>query len=166
MKQVEMNAVSEYGEMGTWGGTYYPKDEAEKRILSEYIIPYLNVSKTCFNGECEYSYKDYSGNIYDMTNKFGFILTDGTIIKIYDSHIGYDWDTSFLQGSYVIDINGFKGPNRMGRDVFFAQYAVGNFPSPSLFYFFASNGCKKSSLMGCYNKIYVDSWQIKENYPW
>ncbi len=61
----------------------------------------FKVQKLCLNGEC---------NFNNMGNNVGFITEDGT----FYSNSGW--------ASYV-DINGKKGPNKIGRDIFIFQFA-------------------------------------------
>lgn len=95
-----------------------------------------------------------------------------------------DWDTTPI---YVIDLNGFKSPNKFGRDVFVFVFEVtldGVQPyqwnggedstikkldrdilrnGPSGFRY----NCNKSGRgMGCAALIMNDGWNIKSDYPW
>jgi len=106
---------------------------ANVRTLRDKYANYLNVLKSCgYNqvlGNCWHTVgtvKYMDGNIttYTDTIEAGFVLADGTLINF-----GYVSDpncNSHYGGSGTIkccnriffDINGFKGPNMYGKDIF------------------------------------------------
>ena len=85
------------------------------------VAKYLKTVKTCKNRECTLTY--LNGD-YEQSNlicrapanaaslsKIGFYSTDGSIYYL----AAYSW---FAPLVLIIDINGEKGPNTYGRDVF------------------------------------------------
>ena len=116
-----------------WAGNNY------KNKLFECMRPYLKVQKYCGSGSGCWnsnvkSYKDLSGkyntNIYSslwgmstissaygkMKLQNGMYISDGTRPLYVDKNgNAYDGDN----GAIRVDINGEKGPNRYGYDVFF-----------------------------------------------
>lgn len=98
------------------------------------LANYMNISKTCnygvvlgncwhMTGDCH----DNTGNICSLgadPEYSSMILNDGTFIKVYqrdpDCTLGETY--SFLTGSncavLIVDINGFKKPNIVGKDVY------------------------------------------------
>ena len=97
----------------------------------ERIIPkYIKTVKTCKNKECDIQYtisnfnnnkftlfpddKDFLHSIrYNWSTVIGFYSADGIIYYIYPSQAGL---------SFSYDINGGKGPNVDGRDLFTVSY--------------------------------------------
>ena len=166
MKQVEYRAIADNGDIDLWAEYW-----SEEILLNKYIYPYLDVLKMCKRNECEYKYTDpESEGKQDLTNKIGFYLKDGTLVKISESHIGYGGNSSVFWLGYTIDINGNNPPNIAGRDVFFAEADLSDGArcgKESLFCFFKINACRINySKSSCYYKIYKDGWQIKDDYPW
>lgn len=70
------------------------------------------------NGEEGYTMLNGSG--YGMLAFNSLILQDGTLINFffYSSDIGFYWAAP-ASLSFTIDVNGKKGPNKIGRDIFF-----------------------------------------------
>ncbi len=112
-------AVTEHGNIKTWGLTKDDADSAAK--INEYISPYLKVQKICNQGNCDgYSISGFnklSGGIYDIVlfNNFPrLFLADGSIAIIRP------YETSF---AIFIDLNGNKDPNTFGKDIFNFNYS-------------------------------------------
>ena len=94
---------------------------ADFSVIQETIAKYLKTAKICKVGECTATYKvetfktkdnktltcGYSGN---MSKWLGFYSTDGAIYYVTSG--------AFSDLSVTIDVNGEKGPNIFGRDVF------------------------------------------------
>ena len=56
----------------------------------------------------------FSGNVYPV-----MILADGTLIHLYASNVDGSSTPGFLIYGYIaIDVNGFKKPNVIGKDIF------------------------------------------------
>jgi len=69
-----------------------------------------------------------------MTAKRGLILNDGTLMSFYDADLPnclYGGAIVGACGAISIDVNGFKGPNRWGRDIF--VFIIVNKPQNSQF---------------------------------
>lgn len=177
MKQAEAMAIANNGDIESWGVSWYPR--GDKILLNNYILPYIDALKVCMDNECQYKYINTQTTEQDLTSNVGFYFKDGTLLKISEYHIGYNFDASSFWGTYLIDINGEKKPNKIGRDVFFATFQTGGneFSTTgntakrfSLFYFTANSACYRnvqpSLRLGCYRKIVEDGWQIKDDYPW
>lgn len=98
-----------------------------------------------------------------------------------------DKDTSYLGAiSFIIDVNGPKLPNRLGKDIFICTFPLlGNaslfFDQRFEFHYVGStfNGYRiltesrdelfencKSGGEYCGALIQYDGWQIKDDYPW
>lgn len=79
-----------------------------------FVKKYLNVIRICPNGCFAKSYKMQNGDTSDTYLGYGkFILSDGIII---DFHSAYGEDYSWPL-EIIVDINGNKGPNKIGYDL-------------------------------------------------
>ena len=161
------------GNNATWDwGT--PGDTASTRTsFDKYWAPYLRISKYCNTyQECGYSspiIKYLNGQTAilvgdtSLTHSISVLLADGSLIMIYQ----YDINTKLV----FIDVNGSKGPNVYGKDVF--QYNLdekrGLIP-PDLGTVTpggANSDCKTNGHgWYCSTKIIYDNWLIKDDYPW
>lgn len=121
-----MRAVADNGEIKYWGKTSYDyvddKGQAQTSTVNniDIITKYLNIAKYCGHeakGCFQERYKKLNGEIerdFENLSYYNkFILTDGTIIAVQ----GYDIDS--IDGEMWIDVNGRKGPNKIGEDTFF-----------------------------------------------
>lgn len=93
--------------------------------MMEKFGKYLKYQKTCGrNKGCfpNVTYKSVTGNGYnkwedDTTYRSRAILTDGTLIMFNFNALVNNSDNFYAQ--IYVDINGFKGPNQLGRDFFY-----------------------------------------------
>lgn len=93
--------------------------------MMEKFGKYLKYQKTCGrNKGCfpNVTYKSVTGNDYskwedDTTDRSRAILTDGTLIMFNFNALKNNSDNFYAQ--IYVDINGFKGPNQLGRDFFY-----------------------------------------------
>jgi len=80
---------------------------------TDWANKYFKVTDFCHGTEtCAYNIKYINGNTAETgfpSSSFSFITNDGFIIKIAPS-AGTGWK------SVSVDVNGFKGPNQIGRD--------------------------------------------------
>lgn len=120
MKQAEAMAIANNGDIESWGVSWYPR--GDKILLNNYILPYIDALKVCMDNECQYKYINTQTTEQDLTSNVGFYFKDGTLLKISEYHIGYNFDASSFWGTYLIDINGEKKPNKIGRDVFLLHF--------------------------------------------
>lgn len=94
--------------------------------MMEKFGKYLKYQKTCGrNKGCfpNVTYKSVTGNGYnkwedDTTDRSRAILTDGTLIMFNKSAMRVG-EGNYLYAQIYVDINGFKGPNQLGRDFFY-----------------------------------------------
>lgn len=94
--------------------------------MMEKFGKYLKYQKTCGrNKGCfpNVTYKSVTGNGYnkwedDTTDRSRAILTDGTLIMFNKSAMWRN-EGNYLYAQIYVDINGFKGPNQLGRDFFY-----------------------------------------------
>lgn len=93
--------------------------------MMEKFGKYLKYQKTCGrNKGCfpNVTYKSVTGNGYskwedDTTYRSRAILTDGTLIMFNKNVITEN--ENYIYAQIYVDINGFKGPNQLGRDFFY-----------------------------------------------
>ena len=178
-------AQVEYGEMSGWD--YNLKDGIPSNSISRedyltnfakmYILPYIKSVK-------DYGYvnlwttQGYRGSSW---TSYYFMLPTGALIETTFSNgcdsLGYDENNNcvgeslYLDVIFRIDVNGFKAPNQLGKDIFltstnrgnkFQMYQVGlnNFSRDRIL-----RDCK-SNKQACGYLIQLDGWQIKDDYPW
>ena len=95
--------------------------------MMEKFGKYLKYQKTCGrNKGCfpNVTYKSVTGNGYnkwedDTTDRSRAVLTDGTLIMFNKSAMWRGNEGNYLYAQIYVDINGFKGPNQLGRDFFY-----------------------------------------------
>jgi prepilin-type N-terminal cleavage/methylation domain-containing protein len=166
-------AIADEGPVEGWvidSGT-----DGSKAFAEKYLIPYLKVSKDCgtqTTGECQFkatSLSKQSTSTLDSTHA-RFYLADGTLIAV----------RVFIEPIYAdvrVDLNGQKGPNRYGRDVFLFNYRIYNKAGfgphcattesrDTLLGDSASRCNKNQSGLCCATLIMKDGWQISDDYPW
>ena len=165
--------------------------EYERSVLSandfykKYLKPYLKVSKEYFNvarpENVSYLFlnnttDDYWSYYYPSTPKI--VLNNGTLISVTNIN-------GLKNQSIGVDINNFKGPNKWGKDFFFLNiqpkygvtpYGFGNayenngfgtsYDREKLTSTHESACNKNSKGTWCAALILMDSWQIKDDYPW
>lgn len=144
-------------------------------FFDNYILPYMNTvnKKAVFSPTLPYSTKTIDGNncrggqLRVLNNGVGFLPLIGGENTIQQ----YAW--------IFIDINGLKGPNKLGRDVFATEL----YRNKKLVMGWGSGdrngiinesnyGCKKDLAtayyagFNCGALIMQDGWQISEDYPW
>ncbi len=116
LSQAYTSASSENINITEWGLGEKWSQEGAKNI-AEKLIPYLKVTKDCgFEKGCfpaNVTYKYFDGTTWygidSATRPYKLILADGTLIAI---------ESLGTRGKVFVDINGFKGPNQDGKDLF------------------------------------------------
>lgn len=131
-------AISENGTPDEWGIPIGGDEDESARIFISKIETYLSMTKNCSKdgGRCWFDVKyldGTSGGTSTERPKKRFILSDGTAVNIAvhsplcKANFGSSITLQNVCASADIDINGSKGPNQMGRDVFtfwFTKYGV------------------------------------------
>ena len=167
LNQAFKMAEAEHGEYENW--TPISELNAEE-YFNKYLKPYIKVLKLCNNyRECNYNNmspwkflnnEGCQAGIHTNNNSITFMMPDGTVI-LYMAFVnegGYDTTHT------IVDLNGPKGPNKFGRDVFRfdREKGKGFVPTTS-----NTNYCSiNSNGVGCAQKIMEDGWEIAPNYPW
>ena len=131
--QAYLEAYQENGIASTW----CPEKNTEcGKTYFDILSPYLKVSQVWGYERPEIinkiTYTDLDGSTINSNNIFTrnnykFVLSDGTIMSIqYDG----DLNMPLLE----VDINGLKGPNRLGKDIFYLTLnSKSNYPAISGF---------------------------------
>jgi len=119
LKAVEREAIQEHGPMENWTWSTGGDPTAD---FERYFLPHFDVLKNCgatTEEGCfaeEIAYLD--GNDYgdlNYTSYYRIVTSDGMSWAYYRT--GYT-GSLYMKGFFRIDVNGFKGPNRFGRDIF------------------------------------------------
>lgn len=170
--------------------------------LGSEFAKYFKLAKDCgfsnFANEETRCFSDYYHSYYDgsdpendmspiMSGKYSFITADGFSMSFYSwgdkctnggypLHPGPDYNTSQVCGDILIDVNGFKGPNNFGRDIY--EFSITNGKGPALYpqggyeqaldnyYYWRTSpyGCGNNSTPyggACTGRIMEEGWQMK-----
>ena len=170
-------SVPKYGDPRTWDYSLVGIN-----FFNKYLSNYIKVKNMTLNTN-EITYRRTDG----LTETGFNPLKDGADVVVLNSGaIMYFSHTSTQYKTFVIDINGLKGPNKIGRDLFFfvldresgmfipRQFNDNESPTVERKREELKNGpssynyqCNKSGRgMWCAALIMADGWQIKDDYPW
>lgn len=166
------------GPSSSWGvATEWDLAESTK-FWNTYLVPYLNVQKTCTtvnsdntSSNCWASSTALDGaNVFILTWNYTLLLGDGMTIHFAGVCNTY--------GVMYVDINGFKKPNVIGKDIFEVDffYTAGRVK-------LGGQGLDRSTLLNnddyrcnkqpglskgsdCGALIQLDGWKISDDYPW
>lgn len=130
LNQAIYNAVITSGEVNTWS---WQSENGMENILKSDIGPRLNTGHECTGPTdelCYYAIKKINGT-YDYFDNFSpnarVILNDGAVISFGENYaLGDEFPSCRWAGDpytlctiIMVDVNGNKKPNAIGRDVFF-----------------------------------------------
>lgn len=175
---------NENGSMDMWmypGGYYDYSSDTVEQFVRKYYLPYFQSAKECVGFDC--FNKIYTPNPVTlngqtmhglMYEKYFVILPDGMILNFFPNlNAGYFW--------LFVDINGYKKPNRVGRDIFvfdIYKYASNEYKIKfwgdlatrerllnTVEYSCNPNASRYAGFV-CGQLILHDSWQISDDYPW
>ena len=180
LQQAFKMAETEYGEIVTWDLANINNSDFYK----SYMKPYLNIIKEFDNDFPEYYHAycrddkavcdNYAG--VKSANSSKFILSNGTLLIVASMT-----NTNSVCKTIITDINGLKGPNVWGKDIFIFSldntkgvmpYGLGvevagvNVPVDK--YLLASReyrSCRQDGVF-CAALMAVDSWEITDDYGW
>lgn len=168
-------SVVNNGSMDTWEfpePSYY--DNGVITFFRKYYIPYLNGATECIDSKC-FMKKNYTVSPNGVFYA-GYIVTlaDGTFLYFLSNvKAGYFW--------MFADINGEKGPNIVGKDIFvfdIYKYNYGGYKikfwnsTASIEHLKGSQdyGCNKNAQrykgFNCGALIQQNSWEMPKDYPW
>ena len=173
------------GEMYTWDFPSQSYDKAINIFFQKYYLPYMSGYSECYSANC-FSKFNYSWQLINGQSASGYALVnyivttnDGMFIYFLpNTPAGYIW--------MFVDINGYKRPNKIGRDVF--VFDIYGFPDkrkninyrlkfwgyykPQYDDLFSTKdyGCNKNAAgyggFNCGEVIMRNGWEIPSNYPW
>lgn len=192
LSQAIERAKVDNGDIQNWGlsdlnGTQLGNQKQIVINFSEkFLIPYLkNVKSAEFVTPKRFGYDKISnldGTVplwLDMvTPRYILVMNDGTVIGVYVDTINKGtaenrqdviWAITFF-----VDLNGIKGPNVVGHDIFafllrtqddtkFSPYVYQDASYDRIFNYCKSGGIESRF---CATLIMMDGWQIKDHYPW
>ena len=194
LSQAIEHAKADYGDVSTWGlgeayGTSATGANGQKFVTEfsqKYVIPYLAKAKDSgYTTIGAYGYDEILNIGGERANIFApndtsylIVLSDGTVVGIrYDTiNMGTAehrndiiWAVTFWT-----DLNGLKGPNVIGHDIFlFKMNLQQNAKFMPYYYENESYGstlvnCQRGGLesRSCTGLIMLDGWEIKDHYPW
>ena len=161
----------------------FDREETLEKFMTKYLMPYIKVSKVY--GVTIGSYINYDGFYYPsgryIGNASGYCILLSNNVLLFTS-IGTSGCVTNPDGScatpvtfgnfiFYVDINGFSKPNTYGKDVFMLEF---NLTNKQLGFYHRGQG--KNTLLRdcgtdggstlCGRLIYIDGWQIKDDYPW
>lgn len=176
-------AEVEYGEMGSWdfGGC---EDNlcATKSFFDNYLK--LKYIKKCIpvTSECWSNTLLPDGSISDFTSTRTYGQQSSVITASgYSLYAQIASINNSLANNILVDINGKKGPNKLGRDVFMFTIVFDENKHPNFYLQVDSKNeettyCTKdcSTLsnkttrcgISCGSKIEANGWEIPKDYPW
>ena len=154
----------EYGDLSNWTVSYNKTDSCFKM----YFEPYLKVVKKTNKNR-----KYYSLNGTDLSSTYGnlthYYLYNGVELTFYGK-------SKYPNHIFIlVDLNGEKEPNKLGRDLFYYQFSasqglIPNGASSKSRTYLLQNGtgaCNKANNgLYCLGLIVFDGWQISKDYPW
>ncbi len=177
-------AKAEHGDFELWDYSDSNDIQASSDFSDEYLIPYLNVIKTCAtdtSGGCEVEFTQLNGGSYSssaLAQYTRFVLNDGTWVFVRAAVNAAD--SVFPKIIYInIDINGLKRPNKFGRDYFCFAVVLDttqdmyrptgklNASGQSQTIETIKSNCSKEGT-GDYCAAWVmhNNWEIPKDYPW
>lgn len=163
-------AEAEYGDYKYWDS---PVTIGAEEYYKKYYEPYYKKVKNCATyAKCGYAFKPFyningtNSGITLSSQRPKIIFADGTILidMLYTSY------SNGKMGNYphlIVDLNGSKKPNTLGKDVFvFYRFNKGVLPADfGKDYDSINNNCIQKGY-DCAAKIMKDNWKMKDDYPW
>ena len=174
-------------------------NDLKSELAKQYIMPYLKGELTLTKTLAQLgyttpiSYPNYSSSV------FAPLTAAGTVIRLNNGSIvllNMDWGTNPLTGNrsmrglqFYIDIDGPKGKNTIGKDIFVAELPFAYKTKFMMYEYWTLTGgtsatmnkievsaksrddlmqqCKEDTYgQSCGRLIEFDGWEIKDDYPW
>lgn len=191
LSQAFVSAINNNGD-----SEYWQQNRSGKTIFQLYLFPELKGTSSFDNRDIykncrEYLVKnDLWYSSFGIQNTGCFVLSNG--MAVFPSLS--DTNPTYYVSSVLIDVNGFKKPNKQGKDVHrfiivsktdgkwggFDSYAFGGGgqirPTPVTGIFPDGYGmseyCNNAdprygiSMSKCTAKLMADGWEFKDDYPW
>lgn len=190
LSQAVKMAQVEYGDISTWeyrslfGTSYTDNWKATKNYVEKYFTPYLKYAKNY--GVVDYAsiglegYKTKKGEMYRASDRQNYILemANGTYILFgFNNFVDEEDNTYFADPYMFIDVNGKKGPNVTGQDLYMFMLSYernrletfGQEKSRDRLLELCNKNSTDNSLdsnLNCTALIQMDGWKFAEDYPW
>ena len=142
----------------------------KESYFKTYWAPYIQATYCNSLSECGYASASDDSPWSDTPGSTMSSVTSRSIV--FYTNDGFLYEISFAgKNVYVnVDLNGPKGPNQYGRDVFIFDIvsdAKGNDLYPSGYNDSDfSRSCSRLHRVSCAEKIRRDGWKITKDYPW
>lgn len=166
-------SVSQNGPGDSWDLPSTWDAAGSTQFWNSYFVPYISVSRTCTSAnysQCWSSASTFLDGKPLTVGIYFLMLNDGTLINLSGGGSGY--------GVMYVDINGFKKPNIMGKDIFKIDYyfttgkvsldgqglSRSGILSPGDYSCSLDSGIAKGNWCGAL--IQIDGWKISDDYPW
>ncbi len=172
INQAYNNSQAENGMHQTWD---IASNIGTAQYFDQYWKPHLKVAKVCSKAsDCGYKsgapWKHASGNdsttsVVAPDTRTTFLTPDGMLFVIFSS----EDDAGAANNNIFVDLNGSKGPNVYGKDLFrFVRTDKGVLPQchSNSMNEINSNCSKAGTGTCCAAKLARDGWQIQNDYPW
>ena len=191
MAQVKEGDTSTWDVAGIFGtptdDPNFNREESIEKFVDKYLIPYVKVSKNYgVSNASNIGYDAYyapSGNHYSAYTRGHYFLLSNNVLVMTSiatsgcvggtNPDGSCVSTEFRNIVFYVDINGLNKPNTVGKDVFLMQFDI---PSKQFgFHQYTNNNSRDSYKSICATDsgsqvcgylIYLDGWQIRDDYPW
>ena len=138
----------------------------KESYFKTYWAPYIQATYCNSFSECGYTSDDYPWKNTDGET----VGTYSSLTIVFYTNDGFLYGIYFASGYVFVDINGPKGPNQLGRDVFWfdkVSDAKGNNLYPACYSDSRiSSMCSRNNGVCCAEKIRRDGWKITKDYPW
>lgn len=185
-------AQAENGDYSTWNFEYTLNLTATKDFVNTYIYPYVKTLRKCDNGDTSCWVDTVSLDGTPIGSSYYSLSSNATGISAIMAG-GYSVFFSTASGTSTIelidifiDVNGLKGPNRLGHDVFMFRIRSDNPRGVLMPIGFAGvaslvnratalsntvSGCSTAASgptagLYCAALIMADGWQISSDYYW
>ena len=158
------------GENINWVQGTFGDAVSTRKYFDTYWAPYLRIATYCDTAQaCGYKTGQFyaidgvpAWTVETNANQTSVLLQDGSVVIVASN----TWIN--------IDINGGKGPNVFGKDLFAYKlqngklYPDGHSYTDGVVTWYCSKTGSHDGDGGscCLEKIVRDNWQIKSNYPW
>ena len=173
------------------GDANFNRQDVLTTFAQKYFIPYIKVAKDYgYNALNEIGYEGPYDPVSNIRTSHGrmytVLLSNNALVCISLGTHCYERDENdnctdqrYTDLQFITDINGFQKPNIIGKDVFymifnirekaFQMFQYGTVSGTSSGYSREDylNLCASGSAPAtCGQLIFMDGWQIKDDYPW
>ena len=164
IKQAYLTSYDQVGDLRS----YEIRALGKESYFKTYWAPYIQATYCNSFSECGYASSDKP---WKNTNGRPVGTYSSRYIVFYTND-GFLYGINFESGYVMVDINGPKGPNQFGKDVFeFDKISDAKGNNLYLGCYDDSDSrlssmCSRNNGMCCAEKIRRDGWKITKDYPW